>query len=81
MSGRAVCERCASGQHPHDTFTGDRAGEDAGCPMAVDGHECRCQVRLPKARAGEDLAAWVTRALGVQLLPWQREFLKRWERR
>ena len=82
MTARAICDRCAAGKHSHDTYTGARRGEDAGCPFAVDGHECRCSVRLPKEpRQAEDLATWITTNLGIQLLPWQREFLKRWERR
>lgn len=80
MTARAICDRCAAGKHSHDTYTGARRGEDAGCPFAVDG------VSVPRSATkeqhqAEDLAAWITTNLGIQLLPWQREFLKRWERR
>lgn len=78
---RLICNPCTNGIHPHDTYTGERAGEDAGCPKAVDGHECRCQFRKPRQPTeGAALAEWIEQTLGLRLEPWQKAFLARWRR-
>ncbi len=78
---RLICDPCAAGTHPHDRYTGARAGEDAGCPRAIDGHECRCAFRYPPAAPSDTLGAWIEQNLDLTLSPWQREFLAKWVRR